>query len=964
MKITLQAAQFVFTPTTNTVSFANMAGAFKPECLLAVINTTTGKLVYSAASQPSGFGGTFSTTTYLNDTLTYASSNTGQSASDILQVLYDDQTFTQPVSGTLTSYTYDGNGNIVGSIQDPVSGDYKLLTASNTYAADGTAILSTVDPMTGGDGLNMHLQSSSYGGQIGNAIPLPNNNNALSVGFLNNSVLVSPAMDPVTNELIVQATFPVGVTQDVNLTEVAGSAISLGQTTMANSLPVTVASDQPLEVEIIQSVSQDILGVAIGGNRNNQIEISFNTAPGAALITNSFTGSGSVSIVNGHSIYQTGTTASSSARAVSVQETVYRPAHEIYAAFTAAFIGPQSLCQSRIGLFDSSNGFAIGYDGAFFSVFVRSGGAESSVDQGSFNTDTLTGAAGSKFTRNGVPEAINTTLSNLFRIRFAWLGSANIFFEVFSPDGTWVLFHNIRQPNSAYNPSITDPNLPMTVELVKTGTAINSSIATACWGAGTTSAYSPITDTLNDKSLAALTRSVITGVTTGGGGGYVNVKVNPSGALVTQVNGTPDFNIAQYGGAATTLGQKAMAASMPVVLASDQSSVNIGLPELYTAGAVNTAIGNNLFNAAAGPTGTDASGYKSAAVQVFLTAAGGSIEFQHSSDNSTWVSLPVFRADSVSPNPITGVISGVISSNVYHFPIKQRYIRLNVTATLSGSPRANLRLSQESWAPIVPAVVQSTAGNLNATVAGALTSVGTITTVTGVTTVSTVTSAALAATTITDIASAAITTTQTSANIITGNQQNMAFQVGVTATSGTGQFMDVVVQETFDGTTYYDIYHFPRITAIGQYRSPQIRATGSGIRYVRTVGGTTPSFTNSVVRPVRQTSSDLFRNFFDRTIDPNTLGSTTATFFMDGCDQMQLAITMNAGGTAPIIKMQGSEDSLNWYDLPSMSVTAAVGAVTQIMSSATSMPRFVRSIVATAGVGASLASVDMKGRGV
>jgi hypothetical protein len=94
------------------------------------------------------------------------------------------------------------------------------------------------------------------------------------------------------------------------------------------------------------------------------------------------------------------------------------------------------------------------------------------------------------------------------------------------------------------------------------------------------------------------------------------------------------------------------------------------------------------------------------------------------------------------------------------------------------------------------------------------------------------------------------------------------------------------------------------------------------------------------------------------------LNSTTATFFMDGCDQIQLAVTMNAGGTAPIIKMQGSEDSLNWYDLPSMSVTAAVGAVTQIMSNATSMPRFVRSIVATAGVGSSLGYVDMKGRGV
>jgi len=323
MKITLQATQFVFTPSTNKVSFAPMVGTFKPECLLAVINTTTGKLVYSAASQPAGFGGTFSTTTYSNDTLTYFSSNAGQSASDILQVLYDDQTFIQPISGTTSSYILDSvTGNSMGGVADPSGGGYKLKTTSSTLAADGTPILSTVDPMTGGDGLNMHLQSSSYGGQIGNPIPLPNNNNALSVGFLNNNVLVSPAMDPVSNQLIVQSA---GVAlQNVNLTEVNGSSISLGSNTMANSLPVVLATDQALK-----TVSQDILGVAIGGNRNNQIEIAFNTAPGAALITNTFTGSGAVSITNGHSIYSTGATASSTARAVSVQETVYRPVNPL-----------------------------------------------------------------------------------------------------------------------------------------------------------------------------------------------------------------------------------------------------------------------------------------------------------------------------------------------------------------------------------------------------------------------------------------------------------------------------------------------------------------------------------------------------------------------------------------------------------------------------------------------------------
>ena len=43
---------------------------------------------------------------------------------------------------------------------------------------------------------------------------------------------------------------------------------------------------------------------------------------------------------------------------------------------------------------------------------------------------------------------------------------------------------------------------------------------------------------LSSNMFAPLSRSIITGETTGGGGGYVNVKVNPSGALVADVTGS------------------------------------------------------------------------------------------------------------------------------------------------------------------------------------------------------------------------------------------------------------------------------------------------------------------------------------------------------------------------------------------------------------------------------------------
>lgn len=558
MKRILNISEYVFTPSSNQVRFTSPA--FKPERLLAVIDTTTGKLVFSSAGQTSGFGGTFSTVFNPFDTLTYNSSNVGQDASDVLQIIYDDPAAVQPVSGTV---------GITGSVN-------AVVAEAPVYAADGTPILSTYDALTGEDGLNTHQLSSAYGGQVNNPLPMPNQDNALSVGFLNGGVLVAPAMDPVTNELKVQGSFTAPPLQDVNITQVNGNALSgstvpttltnvggsgitLGQNTKANSLPVTLASDQgavPVTNSdsylTVENFNSDILGLDLSGTRNNQLELSFNTVPGASLITNTTTGQGSIIAAAGHTYYQVGTSGNGSAIGQTVQTVKYRPGHEIYAMFTAGWgnVVGNTNASSIIGLFNTTEGFAVGVDQGVFGLYTILTGVRTFVPRTLFNTDDLTGAQTSKFTREGYPEAIQLGTSNLFRIRFAWLGSANILFEIFSPDGEWVLFHNIRQPNSSFNPSITNPNLPMRIEMTKTAGSLNPIIVTACWAAGTTSFLAPITETLTDNTLATLGRSVIVGQTTGMGGGYVNVKVAPSGSLVTDASGS---SVTVTGGATSAL---------------------------------------------------------------------------------------------------------------------------------------------------------------------------------------------------------------------------------------------------------------------------------------------------------------------------------------------------------------------------------------------------------------------------
>lgn len=68
-----------------------------------------------------------------------------------------------------------------------------------------------------------------------------------------------------------------------------------------------------------------------------------------------------------------------------------------------------------------------------------------------------------------------------------------------------------------------------------------------------------------DKGL--VTNTIIHGETTGGGGGYIDVKVTPSGALTTEST--------LAGLDAAVLGQDTMANSLPVVIASDQTAIKV-----------------------------------------------------------------------------------------------------------------------------------------------------------------------------------------------------------------------------------------------------------------------------------------------------------------------------------------------------------------------------------------------------
>ena len=221
------------------------------------------------------------------------------------------------------------------------------------------------------------------------------------------------------------------------------------------------------------------------GQRYDTFNIQFLYNIPTDLVTTTTANTGTVtqdSTTTAMALIQTGTNSAGAASVASITPLRYIPGHEAYVYFTAAFTTGVASSTQWAGLFDTYNGFAVGYNGTAFSVLYRQGVIGTVTDtitaQASFNMDVLDGTGKGGF-------LIDPTKLNLYRISFGWLGAAPITFEVCRRDGVWVPFHNIQRANTATTPSVYNPVLPVTVAATNTGNTSNLLISTASWCAGT-----------------------------------------------------------------------------------------------------------------------------------------------------------------------------------------------------------------------------------------------------------------------------------------------------------------------------------------------------------------------------------------------------------------------------------------------------------------------------------------------
>lgn len=408
------------------------------------------------------------------------------------------------------------------------------------------------------------------------------------------------------------------------------------------------------------------------------------------------------------------------------------------------------------------------------------------------------------------------------------------------------------------------------------------------------------------------------------------------------------------------LGQAVSASSVPVVIASDQSVVAVNQAGVTATG--NITVLNSSPTSGAGTAGS--------AVALALNGATGwavdirgtfvaTITFQGTIDGTNWFTINGLPAGG-SVN-VAAVSAPTAPGAWVASASGMQSVRATATAFTSGTATIVLRAMQAAG------LVQNfPTGQTTQPVSGTVTlgagaaAVGTIALGAGAANVGNTNLQLM--TLVADVASAALTTTTTVAAITPAFGVSYQVNIPVTAVTGTNPTLDVRIEESDDtGTNWFTVYDFPRITATGIYRSPFLPTTGNRVRYVQTVGGTTPSFTRAVNRMQSNGSFPNSRQLIDRTVVPNTLNSVTPTLLARDCgNATQIVVNMGAiTTTAPQFQLEGSDDfGATWYAIgtPLTGVASSTVQATVIDINAAAL----RARVSTAGVGATLGYVLIK----
>jgi hypothetical protein len=215
-----------------------------------------------------------------------------------------------------------------------------------------------------------------------------------------------------------------------------------------------------------------VFGEKITAVRQADIAAQFQYGFPAGSATTTTANGGTITIVESMLTISTGTNVAGSASISNRKALRYIPGQEAFTNFTAVFSTGKEDSYQRAGLFDSVNGFFIGYEGTDFMVTRRRDSVDTSV------TIDLNSVYDEQY---GV---FDPTKGNVYRISFGYLGFAAINFEVMTPSGSWASIHKIEYPNSNTVTHIMNTNLQPRGSAANTGNNTDISLKVGSFSAG------------------------------------------------------------------------------------------------------------------------------------------------------------------------------------------------------------------------------------------------------------------------------------------------------------------------------------------------------------------------------------------------------------------------------------------------------------------------------------------------
>ena len=618
---------------------------------LSAVSLNAGANVIGSISNTS-FAATQATASALNATIIGTSAAGSGSASGLVTVQGNASGTPIPVSGTVTitpSGTQSVNVSQVGGSSFALG---QQLAASSLPVVLTAAQLSTLTPLSTvastqsgiwNVGLNAgsnaigSITNTSFAATQATASAL----NATIVGTTaagagSATGLVTVQGNASGTPLPVSGTVTItpSGTQSVNLSQVGGSSFALGQQLAASSLPVVLTAAQLTTLTPLSTIAATQSGT---WNINN-VSGTVSLPTGAATAANQTNASQKTQVVDG-----SGNVIGSTANALNVY-------------FSGGGI---SFSNGQVSLLNSSS-TPLGANGVFTG---------SSLDVTSFSAVTV----------NLAVDQSGTLSFQFSKTGTNWDELENQAVVITTPGTVQGFFWSIAAESQYYR-------IVYTNGATAQGTFRLQTILKTFPPIGDVTALSQ-TPLLANNALT--TKTVIYGLTTGIGSGYVPAKVTPSGSLTVAL-----------GDISGVVGQQTMAASLPVAIASDQSAIPV-----TQSGTWNL---NNITGTISLPTG--------AATSANLTGGGQKSQIVDGSGNvigSTSNALNV----NVSSGSVTVIPSGTQSVNLSQvggssFALGQQLAASSLPVVLTAAQLSTLTpLSTVT-------VTQSTAANLNATVTG------------------------------------------------------------------------------------------------------------------------------------------------------------------------------------------------------------------------------------------------------